>query len=767
LWDLSLLAIPRILFALLTIAFGYLQRQPESSSSFELFHENGDKKSKDELEHEALEEPFASVLKRYVCRMPFLCEVTVFSTGVLLSVKCLTRLNVEIGVFGESQKEHPVFWIALALTAVCSLAESVYVDSMETLAGKLGRKRRREGGDLWVGRLSEHLSTPLLSQASSQDDIEGGEEYTRSSEAPKPARCISDIGADAEYSANFMDLLRICEPDKYMVLAAFLFMILSAIAQVFVPKLTGSVLDSLVDHIHDNNSTMSFVVSADHEGGSITHIPGFVRNIKLLVTASVLAGIFGGLRRTIFDVSSRVQLPFASTFVCTGDGSQNIQFNTQLVGARVNTRLRIRIMDSLLSQDIGFFDTTRTGDISSRLNSDTTLVGMSVTTFVNMFLQSAIMVLGYLLFMTTISWQLSILSFVTIPAISTLSKWYGRYLRRLSMLQQKKLAEGSAVCESAISSMPTCRGFGAEYVELSEFEQCMQKFLTLNVKAAVATLGYTTCLDALPELVTALVLFYGGLLVHSSGKGHISGGELISFVLYLSALSGAFNSLGGIYAILVRAVGAADKVFELLNREPRISKPSFVDTERLDNAIRSRNKHLLGVDATKVIEHQIKGLYPETCSGEIVFKDVQSRYPARPERIVLDGLNLTIPAGSIFALVGTSGSGKSSIVKLIQHLYEPQSGSVCIDGTPVSELSPDWLCRHVAIVQQEPVLFARSIKKNIMYGLEGTEFEPSQEEIEEAARLANAASFIEALPQGYDTEVGERGIQLSGGQKQR
>lgn len=321
-------------------------------------------------------------------------------------------------------------------------------------------------------------------------------------------------------------------------------------------------------------------------------------------------------------------------------------------------------MDSLLSQDIGFYDTTRTGDISSRLSSDTMLVGMSCTTAVNIFLRSALMAIGYLLFMTFISWQLSILSFVTIPAVSVLSKWYGRYLRRLSRLQQKKLAEGNSVSEASISSMATVRTFGAESVELSEFEKCMESYLDLNVRSAIATLGYTTCLNALPELVKALVLFYGGLLVQSKGSGHISGGDLISFVLYLSALSGAFNSLGGIYAMLVRAVGAADKVFELMNREPRVTTPSNVDEDRVDHALQNRGKHILGVHSTKVIELRAKGLYPEKCAGNITFEDVHSRYPARPERVVLDGLNLSIPAGSIFALVGESGGGRFFVCDL-------------------------------------------------------------------------------------------------------
>ena len=425
-------------------------------------------------------------------------------------------------------------------------------------------------------------------------------------------------------------------------------------------------------------------------------------------------------------------------------------------------------MDSLLSQDMGFFDVTRIGDISSRLSSDTTLVGMSVTMCVNIFLRSVVMALGYLLFMMTISWQLSVLSFVTIPAVTVLSKWYGRYLRRLSRLQQKKLADGSSISESALSSMPTVRAFGAESGELAEFAKSMDEYLNLNCRSAVATLGYTTCLNGLPELVKAMVLFYGGLLVQSKGSGKITGGELISFILYLDALSGAFNSLGGIYAMLVRAAGAADKVFELLHREPRMPSPSVLEVTQQEGSVQvSGPVSILGVNSTKVVTQRSKGLHPLHCSGEIVLRAVHSRYPARPERVVLNGLDLTISAGSVTALVGHSGSGKSSIIKLLQKLYTPDSGEILIDQQSVRDLSLDWLSRNVAVVQQEPTLFGRTVKQNIIYGLEGREDEPSHEDVLEAARLANAASFIEALPHGFDTEVGERGIQLSGGQKQR
>lgn len=747
LWDLAFLAIPRILSAVFAVVFGYNQQEAPPETPFNPYDKYGRKKSRDELANEALEEPFLPMLKRFVLRASFPCELMVVITGILLATKCLSRLNVEIGIYGETQPQHPVLWSTLALTALLSLIESTYVESAQKLAGEIGRQRR-----IGVGHSGlDLLVTPLLSQngIASVTDVENGQSNDRKSTServlPQVKQPVSDIGADAEHSASWKDLLLICEPDKYMILVAFIFLILSSFCEILVPKFTGAVLDSLVDHMHNNtNTSLTSIFSenpSDKSGyASIVHIPGFFENIELLVFAALLGGIFGGLRGSLFS----------------------------LVGARVNARLRIRLMDSLLSQDIGFFDVTRTGEISSRLSSDTTLVGMSVTSCVNIFLRSAIMALGYLIFMATISWQLSILSFVTIPAVTVLSKWYGRYLRRLSKLQQKKLAEGSAVSESALSSMPTVRAFGAESVELTEFEKSMKDYLRLNVKSAAATLGYTTCLNSLPEIVKALVLFYGGLLVQSNGEGRISGGDLISFILYLSALSGAFNSLGGIYAMLIRAAGAADKVFELLHRQPRIPDPHYVDQEHLDSALVGRGvERILGIKSTKVIKQRAKGLYPEICTGNIIFQNVVSRYPARPERIVLNGLNLTIPAGSICALVGTSGSGKSSMVKLIQKLYTPDSGTITIDNTSISNLSLDWISRNISVVQQEPVLFARSIKRNIIYGLEGSENEPSMEEVEEAARLASAASFIEALPHGYDTEVGERGIQLSGGQKQR
>jgi ATP-binding cassette, subfamily B (MDR/TAP), member 9 len=227
-------------------------------------------------------------------------------------------------------------------------------------------------------------------------------------------------------------------------------------------------------------------------------------------------------------------------------------------------------------------------------------------------------------------------------------------------------------------------------------------------------------------------------------NGDMTSGQLVSFLLYLQSLSDAFSTIGWVFSSLTQAVGAADKVFELMHREPRITRPS-----RTGPSSHARSGHcgILGIEAIKTREQRLFGIRPEVARGEIVLENVKMYYPARPNRCVLNGLSLKIDAGSIVALVGQSGGGKSSVMSLIQHLYEVSSGRVLFDGVEIHELSPEWLSRNICIVSQEPTLFARSIKKNIMYGLEETDAEPTDEEIIAAAQLANADSFIQNMPQ--------------------
>jgi ATP-binding cassette subfamily B (MDR/TAP) protein 9 len=252
--------------------------------------------------------------------------------------------------------------------------------------------------------------------------------------------------------------------------------------------------------------------------------------------------------------------------------------------------------------------------------------------------------------------------------------------------------------------------------------------------SAQAYMATNTFLSA---AVVAAVLYYGGSMVL---RGHMSAGSLVSFMLYQQSLSGAFQALGDVFSALSAAVGAADKVVELMRRPPAFS------------------------DAGAAA--------PPEFAGRLELRDVHFAYPARPLAPVLQGLSLVVAPGEVVALVGPSGGGKSSIVKLLERLYLPSGGQVLLDGRDLGCYDPSWLRRRVALVSQEPVLYARSVRRNIMYGLEiadglRPEEVPTQADVEEAAALANAAGFIEQLPAGYDTECGERGVQLSGGQKQR
>lgn len=705
-FDLAVLAAARILFALAALLIDYFRAEVPPEYPFELYHPNGEKKTRDELDQDALEEPFAPWFRRYASRAAFPAEVLSAATQILAVIKCLIRLNVEIGFKAGDGAPHPIFWVAALLTTLAAVGEGTYLASACRLAAEYGQVSSASSGPRSLLRtIGSTLSLPLLAEENDQEDADS---TPATPVDEQEERGQSDITGDSNYKANWYDLLSVCSPDAHLLVFAFVFLIAAAVAQVYIPRYLGNILDALADEFSDKDDD-----AAHHE--SMFDVPGFIDNVKLLLLASVLAGVFAGIRGSIFTV----------------------------VGGRVNIRLRVQLMDSLLTQDIGFFDVTKIGDITSRLSSDTTLVGDQVTLNVNVFLRSLVQAMGVLLFMFLVSWQLTIIAFISVPLITLFSNWYGIFVRALTKLMQKKLADGNSVSEAALGSMATVRAFDAAESELVEFEACMQKYLHLNTRAAVAYCGYAAFTTTLPQLVFAVVVWYGGLLVRN---GAMTSGQLVSFLLYLSSLSDAFSSVGWVFSSLMQAVGAADKVFELMRREPRMRQPTQVDPPP-PVLTENETPGILGVHATKTRQLRLRGRWPESSQGQIDLQNVDLYYPARPNRRVLNGLSLQVQPGSIVALVGESGGGKSSIVSLIEHLYEQSAGKVMIDGMDVHELAPAWLSKHVSVVSQQPVLFGRSIRRNIMYGLEGTAEEPNQEEIEAAARLANADSFIQKMPQ--------------------
>ena len=317
--DLAILAGLRILSGFLSLIVSYEKGQVRPEFQFDLHHPNGVKKSREELEMEALEEPFYPWFVRFVSRPAFSCEVLAFSTQLWAVAKCLARMNQEIGIYQDEKPSHALFWIAVAISSFLSVIELSYIDSMSQKAAEYGNQCLENQQTTFFRRVGSTLSIPLLSDDSQDeqaalnnsndnDDVEEGQ--SDSSTTMDVGQ--SDITGDAKYKAGWSDLLYMCYPDAHYISLAFVFLLLAALAQVYIPKFTGNILDALAKAFSGDNPNPP----------SIFDVPGFISNVKYLVISSILCGIFSAIRGSIFT----------------------------LVGGRVNVRLRVQLMDSLLSQ---------------------------------------------------------------------------------------------------------------------------------------------------------------------------------------------------------------------------------------------------------------------------------------------------------------------------------------------------------------------------------------------------------------------------------
>ncbi|XP_047236280.1 ATP-binding cassette sub-family B member 9 isoform X2 [Girardinichthys multiradiatus] len=474
-------------------------------------------------------------------------------------------------------------------------------------------------------------------------------------------------------------LLSYCRKDVGLLSLAVLFLLVSAVCEAFIPYYYGKAIDGIVVH-----QSMEYFAKP------------VVAVASLALVSSLAVGVRGGV--------------FTLTF------------------ARLNLRLRSHLFKTLMRQEIAFFDENHTGDILSRLSADTTQVSDLISQNVNVFLRSAIKGTGFVIFMFRMSWKLTLVTMMGFPFIGLVSKLYGEYYKKLTKEVQTVLAEANKVAEETISAMRTVRSFANESGEANSYYAKLLVMFQLNKKQALAYACYmwSSCISELALEVA--VLYYGGHLVVT---GQLSSGGLISFFIYMLELGECFESIASVYTGLMQGVGAAEKVFEYLDRKPK---------------------------------HPAEGTEaPDKCTGLVEFNDITFAYPTRPEIDVLKGVSFTLRPREVTALVGPSGSGKSSCVSLLENFYLPQHGQVLLDGKPVNEFQHEYLHSKVALVGQEPVLFARTIKENITYGLSDI----SMEAVVQAASKANAHEFITSLPKGYDTSVGEKGMQLSGGQKQR
>ncbi|SDI98933.1 ABC transporter transmembrane domain-containing protein [Salipiger marinus] len=404
-------------------------------------------------------------------------------------------------------------------------------------------------------------------------------------------------------------------------------------------------------------------------------------------------------------------------------------FVTRL-GERVVADIRMAVFDRVMSLSPSFYEKIMTGEVLSRITTDTTLILSVIGSSVSIALRNVLIFAGGLTLMLFTSAKLTGMVLLLVPVVVVPILTLGRRLRKLSRENQDWIAASSGNAAEALAAVQTVQSFTHEVISRRAFADVTEKSFDAARRRIWTRALMTAIVIFLVFTGIVGVLWMGAWDVRA---GVMSAGALVQFVIYSVMVAGAVAALSEIFGELQRAAGATERLVELLHTEDSVQDPA-----------------------------QPRAL-PSPVRGEITFDHVDFTYPARPGVKALDGVALTIRPGETVALVGPSGAGKTTIVQLIQRFYDPDGGQVLLDGVPVSEMARDAFRRHIALVPQDPVIFAASARDNIRFGRP----DASDAEIEAAARAAAAHDFLTALPEGYDTWLGERGVMLSGGQKQR
>lgn len=400
------------------------------------------------------------------------------------------------------------------------------------------------------------------------------------------------------------------------------------------------------------------------------------------------------------------------------------------LGERVVADIRMAVFDRMIGMSPAFFEKVMTGEVLSRITTDTTLILSVIGSSVSIALRNVLILLGGLVLLMITSAKLTGLVLLIVPAVIIPIVFLGRRLRKLSRENQDWIAASSGNASEALLSVQAVQAFTHEVKSRGRFDDMTEKSFDA-AKQRIAT-------RAMMTMIVIFLIFAGVVGVLWIGardvrEGLMTVGELVQFVIYAVMVAGGVGALTEVWSELQRAAGATERLVELLNAEDAVADPQT---------------------AKPVGDAQ---------NGAIAFNDVIFRYPGRPTVSALDGINLTVKAGETVALVGPSGAGKTTIIQLIQRFYDPSEGTITLDGVDLRDMNRADFRQHMALVPQDPVIFADTARENIRFGRPTA----TDSEIEEAAKAAAAHDFLSALPEGYDSYVGERGVMLSGGQKQR
>ena len=397
------------------------------------------------------------------------------------------------------------------------------------------------------------------------------------------------------------------------------------------------------------------------------------------------------------------------------------------LGERVSADIRNAVFDNIIHLDPGYFGTNRSGEIMSRLTTDTTLLQTIIGSSLSMALRSGLTLLGGLVLMFITNIQLSLIITVAVPLVLLPILFFGRRVRRLSTQSQDSIASVGSYAGEIIQHIRTVQSYTSESRESAAFAREVERAFAIarrRIRQRALLVG------------VAILLLFGGMaaMLWSGGQsvisGEMSGGELGAFVFYALMVGSGFATISEVWGELQRAAGASERLLELLHTRSEI------------------------IDGTS---HAV----PRRAS--LSLRNVTFAYPARPADPALKGLSLVIEEGKSLALVGPSGGGKSTLFQLLLRFYDPQGGALLFDGVDLRDMRLETLRQQMALVPQQPALFTGTVRYNIAYGMPAA----SAEEVEAAARAAHAHEFIQRLPNGYDSELGEQGVRLSGGQRQR
>ncbi len=459
--------------------------------------------------------------------------------------------------------------------------------------------------------------------------------------------------------------------------------------------------------------------------------------LALTLTATVSLMLPMAVRRVIDNFGTKSEALLDRYFLVALGFAALLAVGTALrymlvtrLGERVVADIRKAVFDRVIGLSPAFFENIMTGEVLSRITTDTTVIQSVIGSSVSIALRNILLFLGGLVLMLYTSAKLTLLVLLIVPLVIVPILVLGRRLRKLSRENQDWIAESSGNASEALLSVQTVQAFTNEARARATFGRVTD----LSLLAAMRRINTR----ALLTMIVIFLIFTGVVVVLWIGArdvraGGMSVGVLVQFVIYSVMVAGAVGALSEIWSELQRAAGATERLVELLQSHDDITDPAQ------------------------------PAALPDAVRGEITFDGVSFHYPSRPGISALDGIDLTIRPGETVALVGPSGAGKTTIIQMLLRFYDPQAGRVLLDGVALPDMARDGFRRHIALVPQDPVIFADSARENIRFG----RLQATDAEVEAAARAAAAHDFIAALPEGYESPLGERGVMLSGGQKQR